>query len=127
MDEKTRNKYSKIFSIIIISTITFFIFLTFFLEALIYGEKYYLTPKSPDGVQLYTRTEGFIGSSRSRVYIKYSIFDNVDTGVEFWDDKGPGLCGNNSDYFVNWIDDSHVTISFRSCGHAGYRTVKITY
>lgn len=119
----TIRKKVKTFSKIII--LGFFI--GFFVYYFIIAQRFYLTPSSPNGIRLYARDYGLGFVSYSHIYVQYSIFNSVDTGVVFVEDDGPGLCGKNADYIVEWIDDSHVSISFKGYDYDDYRTEIIQY
>lgn len=100
---------------------------TFLFYFVIYGDVHYLSPKSPNGVQLYAKNVGFGFDSCSHVYVRYSLFNSKDTGVVFWEDDGPSLYGKDADYKVEWIDDSHVSVSFKGSGYSDYKTEIIEY
>ena len=119
----TIRKKVKTFSKIII--LGFFI--GFFVYYFIIAQRFYLNPSSPNGIRLYARDYGLGFVSYSHIYVQYSIFNSIDTGVVFVEDDGPGLCGKNADYIVEWIDDSHVSISFKGYDYDDYRTEIIQY
>lgn len=98
-----------------------------FIYRIVYGDIYYLEPSSPEGIQLYTRTNGFGFVSFSHVYIRYSFFNSKDTGIVFSEDDGPALYGENADYIIKWLDNNQVMISFKGNSYTGYRTEIIEY
>lgn len=111
----------------ICKTVILVSFIGFFVYFFIIAQRFYLEPASPNGIKLYTRDYGLGFTSYSHVFVQYSMFNSVDTGVVFFEDDGPGLCGKNSDYIVEWIDDSHVSVSFKGNDYDDYRTEIITY
>lgn len=87
-----------------------------------------LEPKSPTGVQLASKTTGDMRSSTSTVYIKYPDTNKlVKTDVVFSEDEGPALAKQTDRLSIVWIDDHHVSITFKGRTYSKPDTKIIEY